>query len=231
MRREGHTMIIADGPVHIPTLGVHRGVDVVGSAHSGRLVPGRMTGGPIVQVPDTTTEPAQDRSAMSNSDEKFQTESIAVLADGSPVGAWMLKANPAVWDIGAALEQGLGVDWWRLAHSYRAELVHRGHPCVLWITKGDPRVPSGIWGIGTVTGEPVDGSGDPEDPLWTDEVARAQIRPRIPVTMRILDRPVHRDRLRSDPLLGDLEILRVPRIGNPAAVTPDQWSVIEQMVT
>lgn len=156
---------------------------------------------------------------------------IASLADGSPVGAWMLKASPAIWDIGAAVEQGLGLDWWRLAHSYRAELVRPGHPCVLWITKGDSRVASGIWGVGTITGEVIEAPGDPEDRLWVDRRAREQVRPRVPVEMCVLEVPIRREEVRADPRLAGLEILRVPRIGNPAAVSPAEWEVIEALVS
>lgn len=155
---------------------------------------------------------------------------IAELSDGSPVGAWMLKANPSVWDIGAAIQQRLRVDWWRLAHTYRAELVHDGHPCVLWITRGDRRVVSGIWGFGSIRGEVEYGPGDPTDPLWLDHTARNQVRPRIAVDMTILETPVRSEELRSDPRLARLEILRVPRIGNPAAVSPAEWGVIRQLL-
>lgn len=163
-------------------------------------------------------------------DEGTGAGTIATLADGSAVGAWMLKANPAIWDIGAALEQRLSVDWWRLARSYRADLVHPGHRCILWITRGDKRVASGIWGFGTVTGEPIEAPGDPMDPLWVDERAREQIRPRIPVELRILEAPIEREQIREDPRLAGLEILRVPRIGNPAAVSPAEWEAIRTLV-
>lgn len=167
---------------------------------------------------------------MSPSDGSIPARPIASLADGSPVGAWMLKASPAIWDIGAAVEQGLTLDWWRLAETYRAGLVRKGHPCVLWITRGDSRVPSGIWGYGVITGDAIASPGDPDDPLWIDVVARGQVRPRIPVEMKILVVPLRREEVMSDPRLGRLEILRVPRIGNPAAVSPDEWEVIRSLV-
>jgi len=81
---------------------------------------------------------------------------IARLRDGTDVAAWLFKASPAIWDIGTALGQGVELDWWRLAPSYRVGLVHEGHPCAMWVTRGDPRVASGVWALGEVVGEPGD---------------------------------------------------------------------------
>lgn len=151
---------------------------------------------------------------------------LAELRDGTPVGAWLLKARPSIWDIGAALRDRTELDWWRLAHSYRAELVRAGHRCAMFVTRGDPGVPSGIWALGEVTGDPVDDAGDPGDPLWRDRAAQRQVRPRIPVRLDVLDEPVLREAMAADPRLADSEILRVPRIGNPAALTPTEWSAL-----
>ncbi|CAN5549309.1 hypothetical protein BH10ACT3_BH10ACT3_08350 [soil metagenome] len=155
---------------------------------------------------------------------------IARLRDGSPVGAWMLKAQPDVWDIGSALRDGVELDSWRLAPSYRAELVHVGHPCVLWITRGDNRVPSGVWAIGEVTGEPDLDVGDPDDDLWRDARARRELRPMVPVRLRALRRGVSKELIRADPRLASIEMFRVPRMGNPAALTPEEWWALEELV-
>jgi hypothetical protein len=158
------------------------------------------------------------------------SKAIARLRDGSEVGAWLLKASPSIWDIGAALAEGVELDWWRLAPSYRVDLVRAGHPCAMWVTRGDPRVVSGVWAMGEVTGDPHDDVGDPDDPLWVDEGARRQVRPRVPVRLDVLVTPVRREELLADPRLRDAEILRVPRIGNPAAFTPAQWQALTDLV-
>lgn len=154
---------------------------------------------------------------------------LAELRDGTPVGAWLLKARPSIWDIGTALRDGTDLDWWRLAPSYRAELVRGGHRCAMFVTRGDRRVPSGIWAIGEVTGDPVDDVGDPDDPLWRDEAAQRQLRPRIPVRLDVLREPVLREAMAADPRLSGTEILRVPRIGNPAVLTPSEWTALCQL--
>lgn len=159
-----------------------------------------------------------------------QHAAVAHLRDGSPVGAWLLKASPAIWDIGTAVDQRIALDWWRLAPSYRAGLVHAGHPCAMWITRGDPRIESGIWAVGEVLDEPHEDVGDPDDPLWRDEGARRQLRPRVPVRLEVLDPPLTRAQFAADPRLERSEILRVPRIGNPAALTPAEWVALEELV-
>jgi hypothetical protein len=155
---------------------------------------------------------------------------IARLRDGSPVGAWMLKAHPSVWDIGSAVRDGVELDWWRLAPSYRVDLIGPGQPCVLWITRGDARVPSGVWAIGEITGAPELDVGDPEDDLWRDRAAQRQLRPQIPVQLRVLRSGLPREVIREDPRLRSIEMLRVPRIGNPAALTPDEWFALDELV-
>ena len=67
-------------------------------------------------------------------------------------------------------------------------------------------------------------------PLWVDEGARRQVRPRIPVELEVLEVPVRREELASDPRLARSEILRVPRIGNPAAFTPQEWAALTDLV-
>lgn len=157
-------------------------------------------------------------------------EPIAHLRDGTPVGAWMLKANPATWDIGAAIGAGAELDWWRLAHSYRAGLVEDGHPCVLWVTRGDPSVASGVWAVGRIAGEVTFGTGDADDPLWRSESARAQVRPRVAVRLDVLSAPFTREDFASHPVLEHAEILRVPRVGNPASLTPDEFGALELLL-
>lgn len=155
---------------------------------------------------------------------------IARLRDGTAVGAWLLKANPAVWDIGTALRDGTELDWWRMARSYRNDLVAPGQPCAMWVTRGDRRVGSGVWALGEVTGPVHEDSGDPDDPLWRDEAARRQLRPRLPVRLEVLDRPVLREEFVADPRLDHAEVLVVPRIGNPAVLTPDEWQALLELV-
>lgn len=155
------------------------------------------------------------------------TRACAELRDGTPVGAWLFKANPAVWDVLGALERHEDLDSWRMAPSYRVGLVAPGHPCALWVT-GPRSAPyrAGVWAVGTVVSVPYDDVGDPDDPSWFDRGAARQVRPYVKVDLRVLSTPIDRDDLRGDPRFAGSEILRRPRMGSPVAITPDEWTAV-----
>lgn len=156
---------------------------------------------------------------------------VATLRDGSPVGAWLLKANPQVWDVIGALERGDGLDRWRLAWSYRVDLVDVGHPCVLWVTGAATAAHSaGIWATGTVTSCPEARADDPTDPGWRDGAGRLDTRPYVAVQLRVLPAVLARRELAADPRFAGSEIFRSPRMGSPLALTPSEWAVVRSMV-
>jgi hypothetical protein len=151
---------------------------------------------------------------------------VAQLRDGTPVGAWLLKANPAVWDVGAFLDSGEEVDRWRLAASYRTDLLGVGQPVVLWVTRGDPDREPGVWGVGAVSGEVSDDVGEPDDLLWRDQGARRQVRPYVEVHLRVLRDPLPASEVRAHPALAGMELFRAPRMGSPVALTPAEWGAM-----
>jgi hypothetical protein len=155
---------------------------------------------------------------------------VAHLRDGSAVAAWVLKANPAVWDIGAHLAAGAPVDRWRLAPSYRCGLVDVGHPVLLWVTRGDPGLAPGFRAVGEVTAPAEDDVGDPDDPLWREEGARRQVRPYVGVRLRVLPAPIGIDEVRADPSLAAMELLRAPRMGSPLHLTPDELEALRSLL-
>ena len=149
------------------------------------------------------------------------------LRDGSPVAAWLFKANPEVWDVLGALDQRTGIDHWRMAPSYRTDLVHPGQPCGLWVTGAASAAHvAGAWALGHVTGEPYLDTGDPSDSAWRDLGAARQVRPYVAVDLRVLEQPVDRRVLRGDPRFVDAEILRRPRMGSPLALSPGEWDAL-----
>jgi predicted RNA-binding protein with PUA-like domain len=151
---------------------------------------------------------------------------VARLRDDTPVGAWLLKANPSVWDLNDVLAGRMPADRWRLARSYRAGLLAPGQPVLLWVTRGDPGVTPGVWGTGLVTGEVVDDVGDPDDHRWYDEAARRQVRPYVEVRLDLLEQPLSADDVRGHPALSAMELFRAPRMGSPVAVTPTEWDAV-----
>jgi hypothetical protein len=163
-------------------------------------------------------------------DEPLEDGAFCELRDGTPVGAWLFKANPEVWDVLAFLRSGADVDSWRMAPSYRVDLVAEGQPAVLWVTgpaNGD-HVP-GVWAVGEIAGEVFEDVGDPDDPLWRDHGAKRQVRPYVEMRMDVLAEPVSRMELAEDPRFGEAEILTRPRMGSPVALRPIELDVIDEL--
>ena len=139
----------------------------------------------------------------------------------------MFKANPEVWDVLEHIRSGAPLDLWRMAASYRVDLVRPGQPAVLWVTGAASAAHTpGVWAVGVVTGDPFEDVGDPDDQLWIDEGARRQVRPYVELDLGPLASPIPRWDLAADPRFVDAEILRRPRMGSPLALTATELAAI-----
>ena len=77
----------------------------------------------------------------------------------SNLGAWLLKCNPALWDLAAFLRSGERITSWAVQRNYRAAMMAPGDHVLFWVS-GDGRggLPRGIWGAGQVVARPRTGS-------------------------------------------------------------------------
>jgi hypothetical protein len=156
-----------------------------------------------------------------------QVRIIAWTKDGDPIAAWLLKANPRIWNIQSWLEKYGEIDSWRLAPSYRVGLMRPGHRCFLWVTGSSrQRMTPGIWAAGTVTAEPHVDSGGGEH--WLDEIEKERRRPYVGVALYPLAEPIPRDELTGDPRFASAEVLRVPQMGSPNILSPQELQVLEE---
>jgi hypothetical protein len=148
---------------------------------------------------------------------------------GREIAAWMLKANPDVWDIIGWAADHDWIDGWRLVDSYRVPMMKPGDLCFLWVTgaAGADYEP-GLWASGIVTGDAAEHTGGGS--LWVDSVEQGKRRPYIPLNLRILDEPIARTDLASDPRFESAEIIRQPQMGNPLVVTPEELDAIEERI-
>ena len=160
---------------------------------------------------------------------------IAQLRDGTEVAAWMFKANPAVWDVVEALRlhhESSGdrrIESWRMAHSYRVDLVHTGQPCVLWVTGGRRSPHAGVWAIGHVSSEPYLDVVDPLDSLWVDRTTQDRVRPYVGVELDVFEGPILLSELLHDQRFSGAEIRRAPRVASPVALTSQEMSAILEL--
>ncbi|MFN8050929.1 MAG: EVE domain-containing protein [Acidimicrobiales bacterium] len=143
-------------------------------------------------------------------------EPVARLRDGTEVAAWLFKANPVVWDVVGAIRAGEPIDAWPMVDNYRVDLVHPGHPCVLWVTGGRNAPTTGVWGIGEVSSEPY------VQPSSRNESEQ----PWVGLDLDLLDAPVRLRELVADERFGRCEIVRAPRVSSPVALTADEFTAI-----
>lgn len=151
--------------------------------------------------------------------------------DESNLGAWLLKCNPAVYDLRAAVEAGIDhVDSWSVRPGYRAEMMAPGQRAVLWVSGDGSRLARGIWGVGWVRGSVREPGPDSEGAAyWADRGARSAVRLAVPLWIPVLEEPVTVEEIRAAGVL-DLEVLRMPQGSNPSWVSKRQLAVLESLL-
>lgn len=138
------------------------------------------------------------------------------------LGAWLLKANPAVWDLGGFLDAGeRRLTSWAVQPGYRSALMRPGDRVLFWVS-GDGRsgFARGVWGLGTVAA-PAEPWQDAERGFWTDEGSRHGVRARVEVDIALLEDPLPAAELRAAGI-DDLEVQRQPFGANPSFVSTAQ---------
>ena len=155
---------------------------------------------------------------------------MAQAIDRDNLGAWLLKANPALWDISGFLQAGENrIRSWAVQPGYRSRLMTPGDRVLFWIS-GDGRTgfARGIWGDGEVVA-PAEDWVDAERGFWRDDTARAAVRARIQVSITFLEEPVTAEELRGRGLT-DLEVLRMPQGANPSWVSRAQLAILDELL-
>jgi hypothetical protein len=152
------------------------------------------------------------------------------MIDRDNLGAWLLKANPALWDMSGFLAAGGSqIRSWAVRPGYRSRLMSPGDRVLFWVS-GDGRsgLARGIWGDGRVVA-PAEDWVDAEAGFWRDDNARAAVRARVRVDITFLEEPVTAAELRAHGMT-DLEVLQIPQGANPSWVSRDQLARIDQLL-
>jgi predicted RNA-binding protein with PUA-like domain len=146
------------------------------------------------------------------------------------LGAWLLKANPAVWDLRRFRADGeTHLTSWSVQRGYRSELMRRGDKVVFWLSgpgKGD--LVRGVWGHGHVVAE-AEAWADTERGWWLDDAARQALRRRVEVDVPLLEQPLPATDLRAAGIT-DLEVMRVPQGSNPSWVSRPQLAALSELL-
>lgn len=143
--------------------------------------------------------------------------------DRQAIAGWLLKANPAIYDVEAALQDRVPFSSWRLAPSYRLELIAPSDPVVLWLTGPD----RGVIAAGVVTDVPVTSRGGTE--YWVDAEEKAKIRPYLPVRMTPIPK-IREEELTSSASFQQAEVIRVRQMGNPSFLTHDELAIVKDLM-
>ena len=133
---------------------------------------------------------------------------------------WLLQANPDAYRIFDALADTGAIRTWTVAR-YRHDIAV-GDEFALWASGQK----SGVYAFGVVTEPAEQQPGDP-DRYWQDPASGN--RPTWRVGIRIddvLNTPILRGEISSDPALVNTAILRMPGGGNPFPLTEAEWQAI-----
>lgn len=146
------------------------------------------------------------------------------------LGAWLLKCNPAFWDLQSFLDSGEArITSWAVQRNYRAALMRPGDRVLFWVSgPGRGGLVRGLWGDGTIRAEAEDWLDD-ERGRWLADEPRRAVRARVEVDIGLWDAPVPVTELRLHGL-DDLEVLRMPYGSNPSWVSRPQLRAVGELV-
>ena len=140
--------------------------------------------------------------------------------DGTPIGGWVLRADPAIFDVEPMLEAYGQVFRYPLAPSDRVELLEPGTPCFLF--RSDTSKVVGIWAVGEVVAPAFEAPIDQDDPgAGTQFFAEVELLP--------LDKPIAAGKLKDLAPFADGELLTSPDQPNPIVLRPEEVRAIEEL--
>ena len=148
----------------------------------------------------------------------------------SHLGAWLLKCNPALWDLRGLLDSGeRRLSSWAVHPSYRTRLVAPGDRVVFWVSgAGRDGLTRGVWGLGHTLAE-VEPWVETSQGYWRSAAASHAVRERVEIDVRLLESPVADVDLRAAGI-DDLEVQRQPFMANPSWLSREQVAALQQVL-
>lgn len=138
--------------------------------------------------------------------------------------AWILQANPEVWDVWTWWEdQANDLDDWTIAR--HIEDVKVGDDFALWISGAK----AGVYAIGKVT-DPPDGPLHPGGGYWVEPPKHDVWAIGLEARRYLFDSPVLKEDLRQDADFARSLILRMPGSANPIPLEPAEWRAITRRI-
>ena len=146
------------------------------------------------------------------------TQALQRLA-GSTAPIWLVQCNPRRSDILASSRTALPDTWCVRRHTKE---IRCGDRIVLWLSGAD----AGVYALGEITADvrpvlPVAGDG-----AGPSSVTKASVN----FFLNLVDRPIKRSVLKTDPRFADEPILRQPFAANPHRLSPIALEAILERV-
>ncbi|MEY4322295.1 MAG: hypothetical protein RL410_76 [Actinomycetota bacterium] len=144
-------------------------------------------------------------------------------------GAWVLKYDPAVFDLDALTENGeTNITLWSIADNYRADEMQIGDKVVLWQSGKS----GGVIGLGEIQGPPIPQSKVKSSSKgWKNKSSFSKVKLWADVEIDLLEEPILRERVAEECVLADAEIFRIPYASSPSLLTRKEFRAIERLIT
>ncbi len=150
--------------------------------------------------------------------------------DRARLGGWLLKCNPAAWDLEGFRATGEErLTSWSVQPNYRSALMRAGDRVLFWVSgNGRQGFARGVWGLGHVLAEAEPWSEEGRG-FWHAADGHHGIRARVEVDITLLDEPVRDVDLRSAGII-DLEVQRQPFAANPSWLSTEQLTACADLL-
>jgi EVE domain-containing protein len=155
---------------------------------------------------------------------------MARAVNRAQLGGWLLKCNPAAWDLRGFLESGEErLTSWSVQPNYRSAMMAPSDRVLFWVSgNGRQGFIRGVWGLGHVLAEAEPWSEEARG-FWRAADAHHAVRARVEVDIPLLDEPVSDAQLREADI-DDLEVQRQPFAANPSWVSQEQLAALEALL-
>jgi hypothetical protein len=139
--------------------------------------------------------------------------------NGQPIGAWVFKANPDLFDALADLAETGEIRSWSVQPNYRIGMFQAGQPALLWITAGKSRsTEPGFYAYGEVT------EARTTHDSWTDDEGTSHYDLFVNVQLRSLVTPVPKSAILEIDGLDQIEPIHAPQVSNPMVLHEAEYT-------
>jgi len=131
------------------------------------------------------------------------------------LGCWVVKGSRDVSPVDELVRTRFAaVAGWCLRPTYRTDMIRRGQHVLFWISGQDGLRPAGIYAQGHTTASPESVAEEPGE--------RGKPKLFLPMRLEPLPAPVLRSEILEQPVLSQIEVMKMPAGSNPSYLTRDQ---------